>query len=117
MEEACTGPIGGTVLRQCTSALAFADDDDKEKPPAKPAARKIEAPAPLTERERLPAGSLMEQLEKRVADLEGKGRPLVQLLVRRGRGATGRYHSRSITAEWLLRARRPAQSQPAQSAF
>ncbi len=59
-----------SVLR----ALAFAGDDDKEKPPTKPAATKIEAPAPLTERERLLLDRV-EQLEKRVADLEGKGNP------------------------------------------
>ena len=61
----------------CASALrasAFAGDDDKDKPPAKPAATKIEAPAPLTERERLLLDRV-EQLEKRVADLEGKGSP------------------------------------------
>jgi hypothetical protein len=59
-----------SVLR----ALAFAGDDDKEKPPTKPAATKIEAPAPLAELERLLLDRV-EQLEKRVADLEGKGNP------------------------------------------
>ena len=60
----------------CGSAVrAFADDDGKDSPPAKPvAAIKIEAPAPLTERERLLLNRV-EQLEKRVADLEGKGNP------------------------------------------
>jgi Putative beta-barrel porin-2, OmpL-like. bbp2 len=61
----------------CGSALCasgFADDDKgKTDPPAKPAvAVKVEAPAPLTERERLLLDRV-EQLEKRVADLEGKG--------------------------------------------
>jgi len=59
----------------CGSALrasAFAGDDGKEKPPTKAAATKIEAPALLTERERLLLDRV-EQLEKRVADLEGKG--------------------------------------------
>ncbi len=58
----------------CGGAIrAFADDDGKDSPPAKPvAAAKIEAPAPLTERERLLLDRV-EQLEKRVADLEGKG--------------------------------------------
>jgi Putative beta-barrel porin-2, OmpL-like. bbp2 len=55
-------------------ALVLADDDGKEKPPTKPATTKIEAPAPLTERERLLLDRV-EQLEKRVADLEGKGNP------------------------------------------
>jgi hypothetical protein len=54
-------------------ALASADDGN-DKPPAKPATTKIEAPAPLTERERLLLDRV-EQLEKRVADLEGKGNP------------------------------------------
>ena len=49
---------------------AFADDDGKDKPSAKPAAgAKIETPAPLTERERWLLDRV-EQLEKRVADLE-----------------------------------------------
>jgi hypothetical protein len=54
--------------------FAFADDDGKDKPPAQPVATKIEAPASLTERERLLLDRV-EQLEKRVADLEGKGNP------------------------------------------
>ncbi len=60
----------------CGGAIrAFADDDGKDSPPAKRiAAAKIEAPAPLTERERLLLDRV-EQLEKRVADLEGKGNP------------------------------------------
>jgi hypothetical protein len=63
----------------CGSALCasgFADDNKgKTDPPAKPAvAVKVEAPAPLTERERLLLDRV-EQLEKRVADLEGKGTP------------------------------------------
>jgi len=61
----------------CGSALCasgFADDDKgKTNPPAKPpVAVKVEAPAPLTERERLLLDRV-EQLEKRVADLETKG--------------------------------------------
>jgi hypothetical protein len=52
--------------------IAFADDG-KGEPPAKPAAApKIEAPAPLTERERWLLDRV-EQLEKRVAELEVKG--------------------------------------------
>src|SRR5258707_15493218 len=54
-------------------ALALADDGN-DKPPAKPATTKIAAPAPLTERERLLLDRV-EQLEKRVADLEGKTNP------------------------------------------
>ena len=53
------------------SVPAFADDDDgKDNPPAKPVATNIEAPAPLTARERMLLDRV-EQLEKRVADLEG----------------------------------------------
>jgi hypothetical protein len=62
----------------CGSAVgtsAIADDDGKGQPPAKPAvAAKIEAPAPLTERERLLLDRV-EQLEKRMAELEGKAQP------------------------------------------
>src|SRR6476620_6544123 len=58
-----------------TAGRAFAAADGKDSPPAKPVvATKIEAPAPLTERERLLLDRV-EQLEKRVADLEGKGNP------------------------------------------
>ncbi len=64
----------GLCCASALRALAFAGDDDKEKPPTKPATTKIEAPAPLTERERLLLDRV-EQLEKRVADLEGKGNP------------------------------------------
>src|SRR6266851_3646084 len=60
----------GSAIR----AFAFADDDSKNKTSAKPAVAKIEAPAPLTERERLLLDRV-EQLEKRVADLEGKAQP------------------------------------------
>jgi hypothetical protein len=50
--------------------LLLADDDkDKNTPPAKAAASKPDAPAPLTERERMLLDRV-EQLEKRVADLE-----------------------------------------------
>src|ERR1700719_62398 len=66
------------VVVSCGSAVplvAFADDNGKGEPPVKPAAAaKIEAPAPLTERERWMLDR-MEQLEKRVAELEAKGNP------------------------------------------
>lgn len=61
----------------CGSAIdvsACADDGGKGQPPAKPAAAKIEAPAPLTERERQLLDRV-EQLEKRMAELEGKAKP------------------------------------------
>jgi hypothetical protein len=63
------------VVVSCGSAvpLVLSADDGKGEPPAKPAAAaKIEAPAPLTERERWLLDR-MKQLEKRVADLESKG--------------------------------------------
>src|SRR5258706_14533791 len=65
----------GVSCGSAVSTFAFADDDGKGEPPAKPAAAaKIEAPAPLTERERWLLDRV-EQLEKRVADLESKGNP------------------------------------------
>src|ERR1700675_3609874 len=62
------------LAMSCGSAvpLFVSADDSKGEPPAKPAAAaKIEAPAPLTERERWLLDRV-EQLEKRVADLESK---------------------------------------------
>jgi hypothetical protein len=64
----------GLCCVSAVRALPFADDDGKDKAPDKSAAKKIEAPAPLTERERLLLDRV-EQLEKRVADLEDKGSP------------------------------------------
>ena len=61
----------------CGSAVPVvaSADDGKGEPPAQPAAAaKVEAPAPLTERERWLLDRV-EQLEKRVADLESKGNP------------------------------------------
>ena len=52
-------------------AFASTDDDGKGEPPAKRPAAKVDAPAPLTERERWLLDRV-EQLEKRVADLESK---------------------------------------------
>src|SRR5882757_6375272 len=65
----------GVFCGSAISASAFADDDGRDQPPAKPAAAaKIEAPAPLTERERQLLDRV-EQLEKRMAELEGKAQP------------------------------------------
>jgi hypothetical protein len=56
--------------------LSFADDNTNDKNASEPSAKtittKVEAPAPLTERERWLLDRV-EQLEKRVADLESKG--------------------------------------------
>ncbi len=65
----------GALCGSAVGASAFADDDGKNQPPAKPAtAAKIEAPAPLTARERQLLDRV-EQLEKRMAELEGKAQP------------------------------------------
>jgi hypothetical protein len=67
--------LAGVFCGSAIGASAFADDDGKGQPPAKPAAAaKIEAPAPLTERERQLLDRV-EQLEKRMAELEGKAQP------------------------------------------
>src|ERR1700726_1187281 len=55
---------------------ASADENGKNEPPAKRVAVKVEAPAPLTERERWLLDRV-EELEKRVADLESKGNTTV----------------------------------------
>src|ERR1700724_2418612 len=52
--------------------FASTDDNGKSEPPAKRVAAKVDAPAPLTERERWLLDRV-EELEKRVADLESKG--------------------------------------------
>jgi Putative beta-barrel porin-2, OmpL-like. bbp2 len=74
----------GMFCGSVVGASAFADDDGKSQPPAKPAGAKIEAPAPLTARERQLLDRVeqlekqvadVKQLEKRIADLEGKAQP------------------------------------------
>jgi len=73
----------GTLLQIILAALLFtsifsnrllADDKDSNSPPAKTAPVKSDSPAPLTERERWMLDR-MEQLEKRVAELEAKNNP------------------------------------------
>src|SRR6202521_5548286 len=67
--------LAGVFCGSAVGASAFADEDGKGQPPAKPAAgAKIKAPAPLTERERQLLDRV-EQLEKRMAELEGKTQP------------------------------------------
>jgi hypothetical protein len=56
------------------SVFASTDDIGKSEPPAKRVSAKVDAPAPLTERERWLLDRV-EELEKRVADLESKGNP------------------------------------------
>jgi Putative beta-barrel porin-2, OmpL-like. bbp2 len=63
--------IAALLYASTSPGLLLADDDkDKNTPPAKAATAKPDAPAPLTERERMLLDRV-EQLEKRVADLEG----------------------------------------------
>src|ERR1700719_3462254 len=65
------------VTLVCGSTIpvfASTDDGGKSEPQAKPVATKLNAPAPLTERERWLLDRV-EELEKRVADLESKGTP------------------------------------------
>jgi hypothetical protein len=59
----------------CTAVIpvrSLADDKETSSPPTRSAPTKPDAPAPLTERERWMLDR-MEQLEKRVAELESKG--------------------------------------------
>jgi len=71
-----TWTAGLVIALLCASTspgLLFADDDkEKNTPPAKAASAKPDAPAPLSERERMLLDRV-EQLEKRVAELETKG--------------------------------------------
>jgi hypothetical protein len=82
----CGGAVG---------VCALADDDGKDQPPAKPGTTaKIEAPAPLTERERVLLDKVellldnVEQLKKRVADLESRdGKLTTEPAAARDKGA------------------------------
>jgi Putative beta-barrel porin-2, OmpL-like. bbp2 len=68
--------VSAVIVFICASAIPGAlladDDKDKNTPSAKAASAKPDAPAPLTERERMLLDRV-EQLEKRVAELEAKG--------------------------------------------
>jgi Putative beta-barrel porin-2, OmpL-like. bbp2 len=62
--------VAALLYTSTNPRLLLADDDkDKNTPPAKAATAKSDAPAPLNERERMLLDRV-EQLEKRVADLE-----------------------------------------------
>src|SRR6266404_7069882 len=63
----------GLFLESTIPVFASADDNGKGEPSAKRVAAKVDAPAPLTERERWLLDRV-EELEKRVADLESKGK-------------------------------------------
>ena len=65
--------LAGVFCGSAVPVFALVDDDTKGEPSAKSAtAAKVEAPAPLAVRERWLLDRV-EQLEKRVADLESKG--------------------------------------------
>ena len=71
--------LAGLLYSSAVPGVVRADGKDGDTPPAKtetakPGAAKVDAPAPLTERERWMLDR-MEQLEKRVAELEAKGQP------------------------------------------
>ncbi len=71
--------LAGFLYSAAAPAVVRADGKDSDTPPAntetaKPGAARVDAPAPLTERERWMLDR-MEQLEKRVAELEAKGQP------------------------------------------
>jgi hypothetical protein len=71
--------LAGLLYSSAVPGVVRADGKDGDTPPAKtetakPGAAKVDAPAPLTERERWMMDR-MEQLEKRVAELEAKGQP------------------------------------------
>jgi hypothetical protein len=65
--------MGAVCCGSAIPALASTDGNEKNEPPAKRLATKVDAPAPLTERERWLLDRV-EELEKRVADLESKGK-------------------------------------------
>jgi hypothetical protein len=70
--------LAGVLYANPTPLSAFADEKDDAAPAkteaAKPSGAKVSTPAPFTERERWMLDR-MEQLEKRVAELEAKGQP------------------------------------------
>ena len=71
--------LAAFLYSSAVPGVAFASGKDGDAPPAKteaakPGAAKVDAPAPLTERERRMLDR-MEELEKRVAELEAKGQP------------------------------------------
>jgi Putative beta-barrel porin-2, OmpL-like. bbp2 len=63
--------LAGVFCGSAVGASAFANDDGKDQPPAKPTAVKADAPAPMTERERMLLDRI-EELEKRMAQMEAQ---------------------------------------------
>ncbi len=63
--------LAALILSGIVPNHSLADDKESNRTPAKPAPVKTDSPAPLTERERWMLDR-MEQLEKRVAELEAK---------------------------------------------
>src|SRR3979411_1436271 len=71
--------LAGLLYSSAAPGVVLADGKNGDTAPAKtetakPGAVKVDAPAPLTERERRMLDR-MEELEKRVAELEAKGQP------------------------------------------
>ncbi len=71
--------LAGLLYPSAVPGIVRADGKDDDGPPAKtetakPGAAKVDAPAPLTDRERLLLDRV-ELLEKRMAELEAKGQP------------------------------------------
>jgi hypothetical protein len=69
--------LAGLLYSSAAPGLVFADGKDGDAPAAKtekakPGAAKLDAPAPLTERERFLLDRI-EQLEKRMAEMEARG--------------------------------------------
>jgi len=69
--------LAGFLYSSAAPGLVLADGKDGDTPPAKtetakPGSSKVDAPAPLTERERWMLDRI-EQLEKRMAEMEAKG--------------------------------------------
>jgi hypothetical protein len=64
--------LAALMLSGIVPNRSLADDKESNSTPAKPVPVKTDSPAPLTERERWMLDR-MEQLEKRVAELEAKG--------------------------------------------
>jgi len=81
---------------------SLADEKESNRTPAKPVPVKIDSPAPLTERERWMLDR-MEQLEKRVAELEAKSSSAVGNSATATARETGSAQPTSASAAKALR--------------
>jgi Putative beta-barrel porin-2, OmpL-like. bbp2 len=73
-------PFAALLFAGIVPNRLLADDKDTSNPPARSAPAKADSPPPLTERERWMLDR-MEQLEKRVAELESKSNPAAAMAV------------------------------------